>query len=116
MLLKSLRTAALLLVATVLIGTALAHGQDVAPPDSLEPGASAHGNQQDNWPHPEFSANDTWARYLLWFILLAFFLPAAIIGPWVRKRVAEDLPELHDREESDALTATQHEPGHSRST
>jgi hypothetical protein len=47
-------------------------------------------------------------------VLLGFFLPAAIIGPWLRRIAAVELPELHDREEQDALTASQHEPGHSR--
>ena len=98
----------------VLIGTASVYAQDMGSGDAQPPATPSHASGQDSWAHPELSTNDGWAGDMLWIVALGFFLPAAIIGPFIRKRVAADLPELHDSEEADALTASQHEPGHSR--
>jgi hypothetical protein len=102
-----------LLIAAVLSTASIAVAQ--APADSENPdGQVMNGNAQP-WPHPDLSSDSGWAKEMVLVILLCFFLPAAIIGPLVRRRVAAELPELHDREETSAFTASQHEPGHTRS-
>jgi hypothetical protein len=101
------------IAAIMLIAMTSAHAQDMGSGDAQPSAIPSHGTQQNSWAHPELSTNDGWAGDMLWIVGLGFFLPAAIIGPLIRKRVAVDLPELHDSEEADALTASQHEPGHS---
>jgi hypothetical protein len=100
------------MIAVLLIASAVA-AQGVAPEEQSETGASVRVDHRDAYPAPTLSPDDGWARKLIAAILLGLFLPAAIIGPWVRKRVAPQLPELHDQEEQSGLTASQHEPGHS---
>jgi hypothetical protein len=101
------------IAAIMLFAMTSAHAQDISSADAQPSAIPSHATQQDSWAHPELSNNDGWAGDMLWIVGLGFFLPAAIIGPLIRKRVAGDLPELHDSEEADALTASQHEPGHS---
>jgi hypothetical protein len=103
---KSIGMAAVLSLASV------AAAQGAQPTD---PAVAQKVQPQDSYPHPELSSSDHWAGTMVLIISLGFFLPAAIIGPWIRRLSATDMPELHDREEQSALTASQHEPGHSRS-
>jgi len=106
----TLKSAATL--AVVLMSPAFCAGQSFAPLDSSEVSAPLRADQRD--AGPVLSSNDGWARTMVEVILLGFFVPAAIIGPWVRKRAASQLPELHVQEEQSGLTASQHEPGHLR--
>jgi hypothetical protein len=99
--------------AIMLIAATSAYAQDMGSADAQPSATPTHSTQQDSWAHPELSTNDGWAGDMLWIVALGFFLPAAIIGPFIRKRVAAELPELHASEEADALTASQQEPGHS---
>ena len=87
----------------VLFTAARVIAQDLGSADSQSPSISAQNTHTDTWAHPELSTNDGWAGDMLWIVALGFFLPAAIIGPFIRKRVAAELPELHDSEEADAL-------------
>jgi hypothetical protein len=111
MLLRSVTIAAVLSVAS----TAIA--QQPATADSASPdGQMVNSNMPaDAWPHPELSPDSHWAKEMVLVILLGFFLPAAIIGPLLRRSIAAELPELHSQEEESAFTASQHEPGHTRS-
>jgi hypothetical protein len=103
----------LAMIAVLLMASAVAAAQGVAPEDQSETGALVRVDHQDAYPAPTLSRDDGWVRKLVAVVLLGLFLPAAIIGPWVRRRSVEELPELHDQEEQSGLTASQHEPGHS---
>jgi len=105
----------LAIVAAMWMAWVVAASQESAPADSSAINSSLRVDHRDARPDPALPSNDGWARTVIEVILLGFFLPAAIIGPWVRKRVAAEIPELHAQEEQSGLTASQHEPGHSRS-
>jgi hypothetical protein len=112
MLLKLRRIAAIAIFAILMFVVRPAVAQELSP--SSEPYGSQQLDHPDEGPHIEFSSSDGWAWGMVLVILLGLFLPAAIIGPWIRKRVGAEIPELHVREERNPLTASQHEPGHSR--
>jgi hypothetical protein len=104
-------------LAAIICLSALALAVPGARADETSSGPSPYaqqGERQDQRGAIDFSTDDAWAGRMLVAIIGGLFVPAILIGPWIRKRVADELPELHGGEEQSAFTASQHEPGHTR--
>ena len=90
----------LLMMAVLAIGTRAWAQESPASPSGPDGGArdmtAAHDAEVD--AHPDLSANDAWARNIVEGILLLFIL-AALIGPWVRVNIPEEVPPAHSHDE-----------------
>ena len=75
-------------------GTALAEESTHAE----SPQAHAVGDAEV-FPHPQISTDGGWAASMWVVVLFGFFLPAAILGPIVRRETPEEVPPAHSHEE-----------------
>jgi len=103
----------LIVIVAVLLATRFAAAQGLSS-ETPDTNGEARIDARDAPAASVFSSDDAWARKLVEVIVFGFFLPAVILGPWIRRRAATALPELHAQEEQSAMTASQHEPGHGR--
>jgi hypothetical protein len=91
--------AILLMMAVLAIGTCAWAQEPTAAP--IADGVSrdvAAARELEADSHPDLSSNDAWARNVVKGILILFGL-AALIGPWVRRNVPEEVPPAHSHDE-----------------
>jgi hypothetical protein len=98
-----------LLAGVLLVPLLAQHSAAQEMPAASEPQAV---DRDDDAPRIQLSNDSAWVGKLLLVIGLGLFIPAAVIGPWIRRHRSGQIPELHAGEERSPLTASQHEAGH----